>query len=70
MQLFYKLLQAVDISTLVKVFKVKFIRLGDPCVETYRVSTFKHFPYQADVLLIASEGFYFTGYRDRVKCFR
>ena len=64
MQLFYKLLRAVDISALVKVFKVEFICLGDPCVETYRASTFKHFSFEADVLLIASKGFYFTGYRD------
>ena len=45
---------------------------GDPHRETYRLSTYKDFPTdcQVDVRRLARNGFYFTGFKDRVKCFR
>ncbi|CAK8695787.1 unnamed protein product [Clavelina lepadiformis] len=48
-----------------------YILPGDPERETYRLATFKNFPsnVQVDVRKLASSGFYFTGYKDRVKCF-
>ncbi|CAK8695782.1 unnamed protein product [Clavelina lepadiformis] len=48
-----------------------YILPGDPERETYRLATFKNFPsnVQVDVRKLASNGFYFTGYKDRVKCF-
>ncbi|XP_076799916.1 inhibitor of apoptosis protein-like isoform X1 [Clavelina lepadiformis] len=48
-----------------------YIPPGQPERETYRLSTFKDFPSNVpvDVRRLASRGFYFTGYKDRVKCF-
>ncbi|CAK8686351.1 unnamed protein product [Clavelina lepadiformis] len=48
-----------------------YIPPGDPIRETYRLSTFKLFPreVQVDVRKLASAGFYFTGFKDRTKCF-
>ncbi|CAK8686350.1 unnamed protein product [Clavelina lepadiformis] len=48
-----------------------YIPPGDPVRETYRLSTFKLFPreVQVDVRKLASAGFYFTGFKDRTKCF-
>ncbi|XP_076800003.1 baculoviral IAP repeat-containing protein 7-like isoform X9 [Clavelina lepadiformis] len=48
-----------------------YIPPGDPARETYRLSTFKLFPreVQVDVRKLASAGFYFTGFKDRTKCF-
>ncbi|XP_076810246.1 baculoviral IAP repeat-containing protein 2-like [Clavelina lepadiformis] len=48
-----------------------YILPGDPERETYRLATFKNFPcnVQVDERKLASNGFYFTGYKDRVKCF-
>jgi len=45
-----------------------------PCnafCESYRLNTFRNFPQQSHVSarLLASNGFYYTGCRDRVKCF-
>ncbi|XP_076799944.1 baculoviral IAP repeat-containing protein 7-like isoform X2 [Clavelina lepadiformis] len=44
---------------------------GDTERETYRLATFKDFASNVpvDVRRLASRGFYFTGYKDRVKCF-
>ena len=44
---------------------------GDPHQESYRLSTYlKHPPTSpANPSLLAKSGFYFTGYKDRVKCF-
>ncbi|XP_076805788.1 baculoviral IAP repeat-containing protein 7-A-like [Clavelina lepadiformis] len=51
--------------------KSRYIPPGDPTTETYRLSTFKLFPreVQIDVRKLASAGFYFTGFKDRTKCF-
>ncbi|XP_076803172.1 E3 ubiquitin-protein ligase XIAP-like [Clavelina lepadiformis] len=48
-----------------------YIPPGDTERETYRLATFKDFPSHVpvDVRRLASGGFYFTGYKDRVKCF-
>ncbi|XP_076811411.1 baculoviral IAP repeat-containing protein 7-like isoform X2 [Clavelina lepadiformis] len=48
-----------------------YILPGDTERETYRLATFKDFPSNVpvDVRRLASGGFYFTGYKDRVKCF-
>ncbi|XP_076811409.1 baculoviral IAP repeat-containing protein 7-like isoform X2 [Clavelina lepadiformis] len=48
-----------------------YIPPGQPERETYRLATFKNFPSNVpvDVRRLASRGFYFTGYKDRVKCF-
>ncbi|CAK8686356.1 unnamed protein product [Clavelina lepadiformis] len=48
-----------------------YIPPGDPHRETYRLSTYKDFPTdcQVDVRRLARNGFYFTGFKDRVKCF-
>ncbi|XP_076803142.1 baculoviral IAP repeat-containing protein 7-like [Clavelina lepadiformis] len=48
-----------------------YIPPGDTKRETYRLATFKDFPSNVpvDVRRLASRGFYFTGYKDRVKCF-
>ncbi|CAK8695780.1 unnamed protein product [Clavelina lepadiformis] len=48
-----------------------YILPGEPQRETYRLATFKNFPsnVQVDLRKLASNGFYFTGYKDRVKCF-
>ncbi|XP_076817622.1 baculoviral IAP repeat-containing protein 2-like [Clavelina lepadiformis] len=49
----------------------RYIPPGDPARETYRLSTFKLFPreVQVDVRKLVSAGFYFTGFKDRTKCF-
>ncbi|XP_076816620.1 baculoviral IAP repeat-containing protein 7-like [Clavelina lepadiformis] len=49
----------------------RYIPPGDPTRETYRLSTFKLFPreVQVDVRKLAAAGFYFTGFKDRTKCF-
>ena len=43
---------------------------GDLVRETYRLSTFHQYPRDTpvDPRQLAAHGFYFTGYRDRVKC--
>ncbi|CAK8686355.1 unnamed protein product [Clavelina lepadiformis] len=48
-----------------------YILPGNSARETYRLSTFQHFPSTApvDARRLAAHGFYYTGYRDRVKCF-
>ena len=40
-------------------------------MESYRLSTFIRFPADSPVnpRLLAAAGFFFTGYKDRVKCF-
>ena len=49
-----------------------YLFLGDSKRETYRLSTYHHFPLDVpiDPRRFARQGFYFTGYRDRVVCFR
>jgi len=49
-----------------------YILPGDPRREVYRLSTFRRYPTNApnDPWAIARAGFYYTGYRDRVKCSR
>ncbi|CAK8672496.1 unnamed protein product [Clavelina lepadiformis] len=44
---------------------------GDPHQESYRLSTYLKYPptSPANPNLLAKSGFYFTGYKDRVKCF-
>ncbi|XP_076818315.1 E3 ubiquitin-protein ligase XIAP-like isoform X3 [Clavelina lepadiformis] len=44
---------------------------GDPHQESYRLSTYLKYPPTSPVNpnLLAKAGFYFTGYKDRVKCF-
>ncbi|XP_076818322.1 E3 ubiquitin-protein ligase XIAP-like isoform X2 [Clavelina lepadiformis] len=44
---------------------------GDPHQESYRLSTYLKYPptSPANPSLLAKSGFYFTGYKDRVKCF-
>jgi len=48
-----------------------YIRPGDPCQEIYRLSTFEKFPEHSPVnpCQLVAEGFFYTGYEDRVKCF-
>nr|CAB3225573.1 ZF(RING)-14 zinc finger protein [Phallusia mammillata] len=48
-----------------------YIPPGDPFLESYRLSTFMKFPMEIPVnpRHLASSGFYYTGYKDRVKCF-
>ena len=45
---------------------------GDPRREVYRLSTFKKYPLSAkqDPWKLVKAGFYYTGYKDRVKCGR
>ena len=45
--------------------------IGDPARETYRLSTFHQYPRDVpiDPRQFAANGFYYTGYQDRVKCF-
>ena len=52
--------------------KCIYILPGDTEKETYRMSTFLKFPSESPVnpCLLAKYGFYYTGYKDRVKCFR
>jgi len=49
-----------------------FFYSGEPERELYRLSTFEHFSEFSSVnpCQLAAGGFYFTGYKDRVKCFR
>ena len=71
--------QCVDITRL-SVFTVIFflgqksnyVAPGDATSEIYRLSTFKKFSEDIpiDVPTLAAHGFYYTGYKDRVKCFR
>ena len=44
---------------------------GDTAKESYRLSTFVKFPKEcpANTRSLAGAGFYYTGYKDRVKCF-
>ena len=50
--------------------KSVYIVPGDREREIYRLSTFKRFTNAAvDPRLLARAGFYYTGYKDRVKCF-
>ncbi|XP_076818324.1 E3 ubiquitin-protein ligase XIAP-like isoform X2 [Clavelina lepadiformis] len=48
-----------------------YIPPGDPVKESYRLSTFIKFPQKSPVnpSNLAKVGFYYTGYKDRVKCF-
>uniref|UniRef100_H2YP72 Uncharacterized protein n=1 Tax=Ciona savignyi TaxID=51511 RepID=H2YP72_CIOSA len=47
-----------------------YIRPGDTFDETYRKSTFRHYPNQdVNCIKLAKAGFYFLGFRDRVKCY-
>ena len=48
-----------------------YIRPGDPCQEIYRLSTYEKFPEHSPVnpCQLVAEGFFYTGYEDRVKCF-
>ncbi|XP_076818309.1 E3 ubiquitin-protein ligase XIAP-like isoform X2 [Clavelina lepadiformis] len=48
-----------------------YIPPGDPVKESYRLSTFIKFPQETPVnpSNLAKVGFYYTGYKDRVKCF-
>ncbi|XP_076812281.1 baculoviral IAP repeat-containing protein 7-like [Clavelina lepadiformis] len=48
-----------------------YIPPGDICAEIYRLSTFVRYPTsaQANPSMLAAAGFYFTGYKDRTKCF-
>jgi len=48
-----------------------YIRPDDPCREIYRLLTFEKFPEHSPVnpCQLAAEGFFCTGYKDRVKCF-
>nr|CAB3267788.1 baculoviral IAP repeat-containing protein 7-A-like [Phallusia mammillata] len=48
-----------------------YILPGDTERETYRLGTFAKFPNYApvDPRVLALHGFYYTGYKDRVKCF-
>ena len=54
--------------------KCVYILPGNTEKETYRVGTFLKFPEYAqevvDVCVLARYGFYYIGYKDRVKCFR
>ena len=45
---------------------------GDTNQETCRLSTFSKFPVEdpIDAVVLAQYGFYYTGYKDRVECFR
>lgn len=49
-----------------------YIPPGDETREVYRITTFSKYPPNVPVnsLLLAQEGCYYTGYKDRVKCFR
>ena len=51
--------------------KSVYIPPGDTSQESYRLSTFLRFPQTAAVnpSELAFVGFFFTGYKDRVKCF-
>ena len=44
---------------------------GDTARESYRFSTYDHFPSvcPADPCTLAKHGFFYTGFKDRVKCF-
>ena len=45
--------------------------LGDHGEQTYRLQTFKDYPKpDVDIYSLSKQGFYYTGYKDRVKCFR
>jgi len=48
-----------------------YIRPGDPCREIYRLLTFEKFPEHSPVnpCQLAAAGIFYTGYKDRVKCF-
>jgi len=44
---------------------------GDETKETYRLSTYlKLQDIPVDPVKLAKHGFFYTGYKDRVKCFR
>nr|CAB3225565.1 baculoviral IAP repeat-containing protein 7-A [Phallusia mammillata] len=51
--------------------KSVYILPGDTEREVYRMTTFKQFPQHVpvDPVLLARSGFYYSGYKDRVKCF-
>jgi len=48
-----------------------YIPPGDTLKESYRLSTFIKFPSEcpANPRILATCGFFYTGYKDRVKCF-
>jgi len=48
-----------------------YIRPGNPCREICHLLTFEKFPEHSPVnqCLLAAEGLFYTGYKDRVKCF-
>ena len=48
-----------------------YISPGDTTKEVYRLTTFLKFPPQVPVnpQILAAVGFFYTGYKDRVKCF-
>ena len=48
-----------------------YIPPGDTKMESYRLSTFIRFPSNSPVnpRVLAAVGFFYTGYKDRVKCF-
>nr|XP_002130256.1 baculoviral IAP repeat-containing protein 7 isoform X1 [Ciona intestinalis] len=48
-----------------------YILPGDTEREVYRITTYKLFPLNCpiDIMLLSRHGFYYTGYKDRVKCF-
>jgi len=48
-----------------------YITPGDTRMELYRITTFQKFPSHAPInpCNLANNGFFYTGYKDRVKCF-
>jgi len=48
-----------------------YISPGDPRTELYRITTFHKFPAHVPInpCNLANNGFFYTGYKDRVKCF-
>ena len=51
--------------------KCTYILPGEPKKEGYRLLTFAKFPTEVpvDIVSLAKHGFFWTGYKDRVKCF-
>ena len=68
----HNMLSVVPMSSFTYSLLIISLFIGDHNKETYRLSTFHHFPIHApvDPRLLAAHGFYYIGYRDRVKCFR
>merc|ERR1712168_471488 len=46
-----------------------YIPPGDAANESYRLATYAKFPKQVNAKLFAANGFFFSGYKDRVKCY-